>query len=74
MDKITVEEFIGTYICPKCGVNSCKGVYKKSCYVNMKSDLRKVIEGLLPDKGVYSAKDVIDYIRKRLDEELGGGK
>jgi len=71
MDEMTVEEFAENYHCGNktidCNVAECS-----SCIPLLKSDLRKVIEGLLPDKGVYSAKDVIDYIRKRLDEELGG--
>ena len=66
---MTVEEFIKT-ICKGCEhPTECE-----YCRQSTKSDLREVIEGLLPDKGVYSAKDVIDYIHKKLEEELGGGE
>jgi len=72
MFRMTVEEFMSKSVC-----NLCTRFHMKCKECSVKSDLRKVIEGLLPLKkfeGNIDWNDCIDYIRKRLDEELGGGR
>jgi len=69
--KMSVEEFLYKWSGEMSGDETVK------VDPLLKSDLRKVIEGLLPLKkfeGNIDWNDCIDYIRKRLDEELGGGK